>query len=193
MQTWILRTAIAASVLFFTQTQADEGHNAAVTALLKSKIMEWVADPAIQNAIREKNQFNAKLTQADIDGMDVEWKQEFKVHNGKLISSIVDSDVSAILRKRMVDSNGLITEVCVMDARGLNVAAAEATSDYWQGDEPKWQKTFPVGINGLFIDEPKYDESAQTTQIQASMTIVDALTKAPIGAITVGVNTKKLK
>lgn len=193
MHAFIKFTSFVVVMLTVSSSLADADHKAAVTALLKNTISEWVADPKIQNAIREKNQSNGKLSQADIDVLDVEWKKEYKIRNGQLISSIVDSDVSALLRRRMVETNGLITEVFIMDAHGLNVAAAEATSDYWQGDEPKWQKTFNVGANGLFIDEPKYDESARIPQIQASMTIIDAQSKTPIGAITVGVNTKKLK
>ena len=40
-----------------------------------------------------------------------------------------------------------------MDAMGLNVAASDVTSDYWQGDEAKFKKTYAVGSGAIFIDE----------------------------------------
>ena len=78
-----------------------------------------------------------------------------------------------------------------MDAKGLNVGQSDVTSDYWQGDEAKFQKSFGAGAGAVFVDEAEKDESTQMLQSQASMTIVDE-TGAPIGAITVGINLDKL-
>ena len=78
-----------------------------------------------------------------------------------------------------------------MDNKGLNVGQSDMTSDYMQGDEAKWQKTFSQGAGVMFIDEVEFDESSKAFQSQASVTIVDESGK-PIGAITVGVNVEKL-
>jgi hypothetical protein len=35
------------------------------------------------------------------------------------------------------------------------VGQSDVTSDYWQGDEGKWQKTFGTGdANAIFVDIP---------------------------------------
>ncbi|MFY8101773.1 MAG: hypothetical protein ACOVOA_17645, partial [Allorhizobium sp.] len=60
-------------------------------------------------------------------------------------------------------------------------------SDYWQGDEDKFSKSFGAGKDAVFVDEVEKDESTQALQSQASVTISDE-TGAPIGAITIGVN-----
>src|SRR3546814_1455058 len=75
-----------------------------------------------------------------------------------------------------------------MDNRGLNVGQSDVTSDYWQGDEAKWQKSYQGGADAIFVDEVEMDESTQTFQSQVSMPIVDPATGEVIGAITVGVN-----
>jgi hypothetical protein len=80
-----------------------------------------------------------------------------------------------------------------MDNKGLNVAQSDVTSDYWQGDEAKWKKSFLAGPDGLFIDEVEFDESTQTYQAQVSVSIADPDSGEAIGAITVGVNVELLE
>ena len=79
-----------------------------------------------------------------------------------------------------------------MDNRGLNVGQSDMTSDYWQGDEAKFKKSFGVGPGALFIDEIEKDVSTQTFQSQLSMPVVDGATGEVIGAITVGINVEHL-
>ena len=86
----------------------------------------------------------------------------------------------------------MITEIFVMDARGLNVAQSDVTSDYWQGDEAKWQDTFSKGPGAVHISEVEEDESTQTFQSQVSMSVTDPADGSVIGAITVGVNVEML-
>ena len=86
----------------------------------------------------------------------------------------------------------MITEVIVMDAKGLNVAASGATSDYWQGDEAKYQETYPKGPGAVHFGEVEFDESSQTYQAQISITVTDPDTGRPIGAMTVGVDAEVL-
>ena len=75
-------------------------------------------------------------------------------------------------------------------ARGLNVAASAVTSDYWQGDEAKWQETFLAGPGASHVSEIEEDESTQTFQVQVSLPVVDG--GSPIGAITLGVDIERL-
>ena len=87
---------------------------------------------------------------------------------------------------------GLFTEIFAMDDKGLNVAASDVTSDYWQGDEAKWKSTYAVGAGAVHISEVEFDESSQSYQAQVSVTVVDPDSGAPIGALTVGVNVEFL-
>lgn len=172
--------------------RAAEDISDRIGAFLQSKVREWVSDPVVVNTLRAQNQQHLALSMADITRLDNEWKEEAPNGSGKLVSAVADNDLSEYLRKVKTDNSSVVTEIIVMDNRGLNVGLAELTSDYWQGDEAKWQKTFSVGANGLFIDEPKFDESSGATQVQASMTIMDPKTQEAIGAVTVGVNVKGL-
>lgn len=90
------------------------------------------------------------------------------------------------------DSQGLITEVFIMDNRGLNVGQSDLTSDYWQGDEAKWQKTYQMGPDAVFVDEVELDESSQRFQTQVSFSITDLVSGEVIGAVTIGIDAEGL-
>ena len=82
--------------------------------------------------------------------------------------------------------------VFVMDGKGLNVGQSDVTSDYWQGDEAKWQDTYSNGKGAVHISELEEDESTQTLQSQVSVTVVDPESGKAIGAVTFGVNVENL-
>lgn len=165
-----------------------------VQKLVHGSAKSVVTDAAIIDAVKAQNDKTKTLGQAQIDALDNEWKAEFKTAGtGKLISSVVDNDVSDALRKFKDANSDLVREVFVMDAKGLNVGAAEPTSDYWQGDEDKWKKTFAVGPDAVFADKIKFDESSGQSQAQVSVTIKDPQSGQAIGAVTFGVNVGALK
>ena len=74
--------------------------------------------------------------------------------------------------------------------QGALVCATQRTTDYWQGDEAKWTRTFNGGNGTLFIDRPKLDESAKVRLAQISLPVVE--NGKTIGVITVGVNIDRL-
>lgn len=157
------------------------------------KVKAWLSDPAVIDAVKAQNAENANLTQADIDKLDTEWRAETSASDKPLIDKVLGRDLSKFLRQKADETEGLITEVFVMDDKGLNVGQSDVTSDYWQGDEDKWQKTFLVGASAMHLSEVELDESTQTYQSQLSLPIVDADGSTVIGAVTVGLNVELLE
>jgi hypothetical protein len=142
--------------------------------------------------VKAQNAKHAGLNDTDIQKLDKEWRAQIDASNKPLIDGILKNAVSAFLTKKKEESEGLITEVFVMDDRGLNVGQSDITSDYWQGDEAKWQKTFKVGPEAVFVDNVEKDESTQQLQVQVSVTIKDPESGKPIGAVTLGINVERL-
>ncbi|MDF1747657.1 MAG: hypothetical protein P1V34_02155 [Alphaproteobacteria bacterium] len=151
----------------------------------------WIQDPAVVSAIEAQNVEHASLSDADVDAMDKQWRAEKDAGSGPMIDKVLSNDLSVWLKKIKADSNGLIGEVFVMDNKGLNVGQSDPTSDYWQGDEAKFQKSFGAGPGGMLIDDVEFDDSANSFVSQVSHTIVDA-SGAAIGAVTIGVNVEEL-
>jgi hypothetical protein len=155
---------------------------------LETEISAWAANPVLIEAIRNQNTATQGYSQAQIDEMDQAWRKEVGMTDSAVIGPVLQNAASDYLRGVVADAGGVITEVFVMDARGLNVAASDVTSDYWQGDEQKFTETFQVGAEGVHFGEIEFDESSQTYQGQISFSVVDPETSAPVGAMTVGVN-----
>jgi hypothetical protein len=159
---------------------------------LEAEIAGWAADPVLVAAIKARNAETEGLSQDQIDALDTAWRAEIGSADTPTISPIIANAASEFLRERVAASNGAMTEAFAMDARGLNAAVSDVTSDFWQGDEDKFQQTFGVGAGAVHISEVELDESTQTYQAQVSLTIVDPETQAPLGALTIGVNPEAL-
>jgi hypothetical protein len=85
-------------------------------------------------------------------------------------------------------SVGLFVEIFVMDDKGLNVGQSSITSDFWQGDEAKFQKTYLVGPDAMFIDEPEWDDTYKIWRVQLNKSLTEPKTGKLIGAATIEIN-----
>ena len=185
-------TTLAATVLLAASTAQANDFAPAMQAYYDDQIAAWANDPMLVAAIQEQNGRTGALSQAEIDALDGAWRAEVGTAATPTITPVMDNPAAAFLRDRVAASGGVITEVFVMDARGLNVAASDVTSDDWQGDEDKHSMTYGVGAGAIHLSDIEFDESSQTYQGQISVSIVDPASGAVIGAITVGVNADAL-
>jgi len=155
-------------------------------------VMNWASDPVLIAAVEAQNAKNAEIGRDRIDSLDKAWRAEVGTSSTPTITPVISNAASQFLRDKVAASGGTILEVFLMDRHGLNVAVSDVTSDYWQGDEAKFSKTFGVGAGAVFVDAVEFDESTQSYQAQVSFTISDPVTHQPVGAMTVGLNAEQL-
>lgn len=156
---------------------------------MRDRILQPVAIMSIEAASKK----HEGVDQAAIDKMDEAWKTEAKSDDQPFIAEILSSPLSNYLLYIQASSAGLYTEIFVMDKFGLNVGQSSVTSDYWQGDEDKYQKTYAVGPDAVFVDEPEFDDKTKSWRTQVNFTAVDPATKQAIGAVTVEFNLTELQ
>jgi hypothetical protein len=157
-----------------------------VTAEVQGELQLWIHDPVIIYAILESNDLNAGLSDADIKRLDAIWIAE--KGEGPMIFDLLDRQASILMRDRRELSKGVITEIILMDNRGINVGISDPASDFFQGDEAKYKQTFLKGPDAVFVDKLEYDESTKLVQTQVSMSVTDPETGRVIGAVTFGIN-----
>jgi len=195
----LTKSCLAAMAGFFLLASgpapaADFDPNAATALIDDAMVKEirgWLDTPVVRISVEAQNRRHAEITQAIIDDLDKQWVAERKSQEQPLIAATLSNPLSNYLTQIQAGSDGLYTEIFVMDAKGLNVGQSSITSDYWQGDEAKWQKTFLVGPNAVFVDKAEFDEETKTWRAQVNLSVVDAAGKA-IGAITVEINLTEL-
>lgn len=184
----LLILALAAVALPFAVTgvAAEEDNHFApqMELFLTLTVQEWVRSDLAIEAIRAQNEKTGDLSEAEILTLDEQWREAQE--SDPIIADVLNNPLSEYLRSESAQYDGVVTEVFVTDAKGLNVASTLPTSDYWQGDEAKHQESFGKGAGAIHIGGMEVDESTGAYQGQASMTISDPETGAPIGAITVG-------
>ena len=184
--------SLLAALLFAAPAFADDAPVKEAEAYVKANLVSWLGDKVVVTALKEQNAKHASLTQADIDRLDKEWRGQVDKAEKPLIDSLMKNALSTFLTQKKAETKGIVTEVFVMDDKGLNVGQSDITSDYWQGDEAKWQKTFLLGPDSIFFDKVEKDESTQALQMQVSVSIKDPETGKVIGAVTFGLNVDAL-
>ena len=169
-------------------------YQSSATQYIKDHVKGWVEAPEILAAIQAQNDANAVLSQAQIDSLDAAWRAEIDAPNKPTITPILNNPTSDLLRSKIDESNGVIVEAFLMDNRGLNVATAGLTSDYWQGDEEKFTAIFdnnkPSRKPDHHISRARWDDSSKTMISQVSVPVFDG--DEMVGTLTMGVDLKRV-
>ncbi|MBN8524530.1 MAG: hypothetical protein J0M02_04230 [Planctomycetes bacterium] len=174
--------AVAMRARLVAALDADPLIDAKVKAFAKDKLVPLTADAVL---VREAKAQNAKkVPLADIKKLDQEWtaaEAELPIQKEKM------SNAAAEAIRGIAKGLSPLREIFAMDDQGANVGQNNLTSDFWQGDEDKWQKSFAGGKGGVDVGKAKFDKSANTTQQQVSLPLIDA-DGTVVGAITFGVS-----
>jgi hypothetical protein len=166
-----------------TKTVLTPAQQSAVEAQAR-QFLTWGRDPELIRAVKDQNA--KKLTVDQIQKADADWTAG---KSDARIWELMGNPCAQRLRALMKSQSSLV-EAFVMDNQGALVCSNKQTSDYWQGDEAKWQKSYNGGKGQIFIDQPRYDMSTRTVQVQVSVPVKDG--EATIGALTVGLDPAKL-
>ncbi len=154
------------------------------TAYARVALAQSIArDPGVLDAVKTKNKSGETMEQ--IRRKDAYW---IATPHDPLRQQIVQAPCSNKL-KALVKGDPLIVEAFAMDFQGALVCSINETSDYWQGDEAKWQRTYQEGKE-TFVDEPAFDASSGTYAIQLSVPVYDAPGQR-IGALTLTLKLKR--
>ena len=157
-----------------------------VIDLANSTLAGLGTDPVIVKAVKDENAKGKTLTQ--IQDMDKRWKGTPGIAD--YMQALMNSDCGKHLQK-IQSGTPYYAEIFVMDNQGANVAMTDKTSDYWQGDEAKFKKSFNGGAGAVFVDEVEFDDSTQAYLVQVSVPVKDG--DRVVGAITFGVDVDKIE
>lgn len=180
------KSALATAVIIAITTAAGAGeYDARLSAIMRDQIVDIAKDPIVIATLRRQNVDTAAYDAGRIEQLDTIWRQQV-VQGGEMIDGYLARPASQRLRDVKQAAQGLYSELFVSDAQGLNAALSDTTSDYWQGDEAKWQ--VPHDTNAPHFGEVAFDDSSQSYQSQVSVPVYDPNSQQFLGVLTVGVN-----
>ncbi|MCP4209277.1 MAG: hypothetical protein GY767_19825 [Shimia sp.] len=182
----LVNTTAALCVMAGAAT-AGNPYSDTLTSLVDSTISGWVTDPTLVAAIIAQNAETASYSDDQVAELDTLW-QSGSSEGRQFIDGVWHNALSEQLKGYKSQSPQLFSEIFVVDGRGLNVGQSNITSDYFQGDEAKWQ--VPHDTGEIHFGEVEFDESSQTYLSQVSAPIIHE--GEFIGTITVGVNVEGL-
>lgn len=140
--------------------------------------------------VKETKALNDKKTSLDeIKKIDKQWmdaEEELPIQKEKM-----NNDCAKEI-KRIAKDIKAMGETFVMDNQGAVVGESALTSDYWQGDEPKWSNSYKEGKGGVDFGKVTLDKSTNITDQKVSVPII-ADDGTVIGAVCVGVLIDKIK
>lgn len=183
MNTTTVMTMLASTV-FTVNCFAAEPAPEHVRTLVHNKVEQLAADPVLVEAARAQN--SKKMTLEDIKSLDEKWRATPGIE--PYMSALMESTCGAKLRSDQAEHN-YYSEMFLVDNQGANVCMTDKTSDYWQGDESKFTKSFTGGKGQVFVDDVKFDDSTQTYVVQASIPVLDA--GEAIGVLVVSIDVDK--
>lgn len=152
---------------------------------LRSPSIENVASrPQIVAAVVAQNSWG--VSDAVIQKRDEEWQAASGVT--PFMESLQTNEAGRMLRGFVERGNKTYTEALLMDNAGALVAAYPAPSDYYQGEEEKFQKPFRSGE--LYIGPIHFDHSTQAYVSDVCSPIFDGGTE-PVGVLCMAVRLSK--
>jgi hypothetical protein len=177
-----LKAAIAASTKTNSKLSYDE---------TQTQDWRWQLARAKEKT-DEKSVAAAKRLEEQLAGVAPETTPAENLAAGKAeIAAIRGNAISTWLKDVQAKApKGAVTEIFVMDGAGWNVGQTGGTSDFFQGDEGKWQKTFAAGDPKEIEILPVVEEDGMRIS-QVSLPIKSG--EESIGAVTIGVDVDKVK
>lgn len=130
----------------------------------------------------------------DVMTVDSQWQALVPVTTPELAERILALPGSRALLAWQKSHRGLVTEVMLINDMGTLAAMSQLTSDYWQGDEPKFQRVMentsanPGASRPLYVSPIRYDTSAARFQVTVSTPTLPGHGDRANGVIVIGLS-----
>lgn len=151
-----------------------------LTGVWASKIdnvSEIIKSSLVQNLLEQSNNDFDKFDdiQLLINEREEKWVSAESHVKTDTMKKVFDNETSKLFADMVMFSkelnDGLLSEMILTNAHGVNVAMSQRTSDYVQSDEEWW---YLARDRGVYFGTPEFDESAQVDSWIMSIRITDS-------------------
>ncbi|GAA0843321.1 hypothetical protein GCM10009113_12990 [Marinobacter szutsaonensis] len=126
----------------------------------------------------------------EIQEIDRDWQALAPEKATPLAQQILELPASKALQAWAANYPNLVTEVLLINGSGTIIAMSRLSSDFWQGDEPKFQRLVDraPGDSDLYISPIRYDSSTARFQIIVSAPVSGDGGSSVSGVIAIGLD-----
>lgn len=130
----------------------------------------------------------------DILNVDSTWQALAPVKATALASTILELPGSRAMYAWALTHRELVTEALLTNDMGTLAAMSQLTSDYWQGDEPKFSAVVAniraglSGLDAMYLSDIRYDASTSRFQVTVSTPVGPVTDNLPKGIISLGLD-----
>ena len=163
-----------------TQAQRD-----LIETYFVQEIQPWSTYPLLIRVLRAQNKETNGYSAAELKAFDDQWHAERSAGDGELTAKILENVASEFLFEKVAEFGGIISEMFLTDAVGLNAAATMPTEDFWQGDEPKFTETQLKSLDAIYVSDIEYNPITHVSEVQVTIPIVDFKDNKSAGTLTV--------
>jgi len=123
-------------------------------------------------------------SQTELEQLDQQWQAADAAGNDAdpLVRSVLNHGISQELRELQSQFPEHL-EVFVTDKYGVNIAASDRTTDYYQADEEWWKTAYNNGQGSIFIGQPEFDERKQRLVVLIAVPVFDSRTNNLAGVL----------
>lgn len=123
--------------------------------------------------------------------LDAQWRALAPRHHSEMARIIAAQDASIAMNRWQKDHESLVTEVMLTNSIGALVAMSRLSSDFWQGDEAKFEHHIRKDASNLYISPIYYDESTSRFQVIVSKPIIAESRWLPVGVLIIGLDVEE--
>lgn len=169
----------------------DPAEKRRLARIAEQTMQPWTPAEVMIDSLKRVNRERSSLTEADIRQQDEQWRSSQPGGDSERVRAIQDTKLSAFLRQQQHEADGLFREIMATGRLGLNAGMSRTTTDYWQGDETKFRRTFNQPDQAPVIEDIRYDESTRRFLVHVSLPVRDPDTDELLGVVTAGVDIQK--
>jgi hypothetical protein len=159
-----------------------------IADLVTLRLRRWSRLSEVQAALEKHNRLSRELGTEDIRTRERQWQHAFLRQEYDVVDRWLDNELSDTFAKWVSDSEGIIVQVLLMDARGFTVAASPLPANYWQGNEAKHERVISSIPGQPVFDVVRFYRSTESFRAHVGVPVVHPGTREPVGVLSIGVN-----
>jgi ABC-type amino acid transport substrate-binding protein len=174
-----------------TTFRLEPAERSRLARMAEHSMRPWTQSPLMIKTLRRINRERGSFDADHIRALDAQWRAHSDSGEHELIQAVAETKLSRFLRQQQREADGLVREIMVTGRHGLNAAMSRVTTDYWQGDETKFRKTFNQPDKAPVIEQIRYDRSTRRFLAHVSLPVRDPDSDKLLGVLTAGVDIQK--